>query len=191
MPPLLKPARVEPLTRRLATAMGLDWIPWIAVASGATAENGGGASSLVLIGETAVASWSEDALCGLLAHEFAHIVLGHARVTPSVAPETTALVVGYISLVSTLVGAPLAPGAYVIAGIGAVGWLVALMLVAGPTLYPGEVAADALVVERGYGPQLRAGIQSFPNLRFRTTCQFDCSVGLYTRTRHLSSDYAP
>jgi len=83
-------ARVEPLALRLVPGMGLDWVPWIAIGRGATAENGLGASSVVLIGETAVADWSDDALSGLIAHEFAHVVLGHGRLSPSVALPTIA-----------------------------------------------------------------------------------------------------
>jgi Zn-dependent protease with chaperone function len=121
----------------------------------------------VLIGETAVASWSDNALSGLIAHEFAHIVLGHGRLSPSVALPTIAFGMGYFSLIPTF-QAPFDMAAYVIADIGAIVWLIALMLVVDPTFYPGEVAADALVVKQGYGPQLRVvGIRALAIERAR------------------------
>jgi Zn-dependent protease with chaperone function len=137
------------------------------VGSGATAENGLGASSVVIIGETAIASWSDDALSGLIAREFAHVVLEHGRIAPSAAPAIIALLINlviYLESVVTHTG-PFEAGPFVFAGLGAVVWMVAIMLVAGPTLYPNEVAADELVVKRGYGRELRASVQSFPPLQ--------------------------
>jgi hypothetical protein len=155
-PTPLEATRIEPLVRRLATGMGLGWMPWIAVGSGTSAENGIGASSVVIIGETAIANWSDDALSGLIAH----VVLEHGRIAPSVALAIIALLTN-LECVITHTG-PFEAGPFVFAGIGAVVWMVALLLVAGPTLFPSEVARDKLAVKRGYGRELRAAVQSFP-----------------------------